>query len=220
MKLKSACPILFFSLLALVVVIGAPSAVTAVMNPLKFKSKATNVVPKPVQNETQTLARNYTTAEALSENQPGTSARPVDSTSGKNPAKTSSADPAEKAKKAASTQKDADYWFDKGALCATYGNEQAAIKYFQKVISLDPQRSGAYFEQGISYGQLAEYTKALNLINKALELESQNGLYIYGRGRIYLLAGKTEKAMEDFKKAAELDDEDAQTYLESLASNE
>ena len=220
MKLKSAYPILFFSLLALSLVIGVPSAVTAVMNPLKFKSKATNVVPKPVQNENQTMERNYTTAAALSENQPGTSARPVDSTSGNNPAKTSSADPSETAKKVAVSQKEADDWFDKGALCATYGNEQAAIKYFQKVISLDPQRSGAYFEQGISYGQLAEYTKALNLINKALELDSQNGLYIYGRGRVYLLAGKTEKAMEDFKKAAELDDEDAQTYLKAHASND
>jgi len=220
MKLKSAYPILFFSLLALVVVIGVPSAVTAVMNPLKFKSKATNVAPKPVQNENQTMESNYNIAEALSENKPDTSARPVDSVSSNNPVKTSSAAPSETAKKAAVSRKEADDWFDKGALCATYGNEQAAIKYFQKVISLDPQRSGAYFEQGISYGQLAQYTKALDLINKALELESQNGLYIYGRGRIYLLAGKTEKAMEDFKKAAELDDEDAQTYLESLASNE
>ena len=220
MKLKSAYPILFFSLLALSLVIGVPSAVTAVMNPLKFKSKATNVVNKPDQYGNKTGETNYATAQAPSGDKPGTSTRPVDSTRGNNPAKTASANLSETAKKAAVSQKEADDWFDKGALCATYGNEQAAIKYFQKVISLDPQRSGAYFEQGISYGQLAEYTKALNLINKALELDSQNGLYIYGRGRVYLLAGKTEKAMEDFKKAAELDDEDAQTYLESLASNE
>ena len=215
MKLKSAYPVLFFSLLALALVFGVPSAVTAVMNPLKFKSKATNVAPKPVHNENQTVEGNYTIAETLSENKPDTSARPVDSMSGNNPVKTSSVDPSETVKKAAVPQKEADDWFDKGALCATYGNEQAAIKYFQKAISLDPQRSGAYFEQGISYGQLAEYTKALDLVNKALELESQNGMYYYGRGRIYLLAGKIEKAMEDFKKAAELDDEDAQTYLES-----
>jgi len=220
MKLKSVFPIIFFSLLALTVVIGVPSAVTAVMNPLKFKSKATNVVNKPDQYGNKTGERNYATAEAPSGDKPGTSTRPVDSTRGNNPAKTSSANPSETAKKATVSQKEADYWLDKGALCATYGNEQAAIKYFQKVISLDPQRSGEYFEQGISYGELAEYTKALDLINKALELESQNGMYYYGRGRVYLLAGKIEKAMEDFKKAAEQDDEDAQTYLESQASDE
>jgi tetratricopeptide (TPR) repeat protein len=114
---------------------------------------------------------------------------------------------------------DADYWFDKGALCATYGNDQAAINYFQKAISLDPNRSGAYFEQGISYGQLGDFDKAVYLVNKALEKEPQNGLYHYGRGRVYLLAGKQDQAMQDFKKAAELDDEDAQAYLKHVAQH-
>ena len=113
--------------------------------------------------------------------------------------------------------KNADYWFDKGALCATYGNEPAAIKFFQKVIALNPKRSGAYFEQGISYGQLGEFDKAIQLVNKAIEMEPKNGLFIYGRGRVRLLAGDPEKAMADFKKAAELDDEDAQTYLKRVA---
>jgi tetratricopeptide (TPR) repeat protein len=113
--------------------------------------------------------------------------------------------------------KNADYWFDKGALCATYGNEPAAIKFFQKAITLDPKRSGAYFTQGISYGQLDQFDKALPLINKAIAMEPQNGLFFYGRGRVHLLAGDQEKAMTDFKKAAELDDEDAQAYMETMA---
>jgi tetratricopeptide (TPR) repeat protein len=112
---------------------------------------------------------------------------------------------------------DADYWFDKGALCATYGNDRAAIKYFQNAISLNPNHSRAYFARGISHGQLGEFRKALVLINRALEMEPQNGLYLYGRGRVYLLAGEEEKALQDFKRAAELDDEDAQFYLELTA---
>jgi len=115
------------------------------------------------------------------------------------------------------TAKDADYWFDKGALCATYGNDRAAINYFQKAISLDPNRSGAYFEQGISHGQLGDFDKAITRVNKSIAMEPQNGLYLYGRGRVYLLAGKQNQAMKDFKKAAELDDEDAQTYLKYVA---
>ena len=116
--------------------------------------------------------------------------------------------------------KNADYWFDKGALCATYGNDAAAIKYFQKAIKLDPKRSGAYFAQGISYGQLGQFAKAIPLVNKAIEMEPQNGLYIYGRGRVHLLAGDQGKALADFKKAAELDDEDAQAYMKTIAQNE
>ena len=116
--------------------------------------------------------------------------------------------------------KNADYWFDKGALCATYCNDPAAIKYFQKVIKLDPKRSGAYFTQGVSYGQLGEFAKAIPLINKAIEMEPKNGLFIYGRARVHLLAGDQEKAMADFKKAAKLDDEDAQAYMETISKNE
>jgi len=117
-----------------------------------------------------------------------------------------------------SQKNDADYWFDKGALCATYGNDPAAIKYFQKAIALDPQRSDAYFEQGVSYGQLEDFFKAIALINQAIEINPHNGLYYYGRARVYLLSGEREKAMADFKKSAELDDEDAQNYLNTVAT--
>ena len=51
-------------------------------------------------------------------------------------------------------KKDADYWFNKGALVSTYGNNKAAVQYFQKAIALDPNLSRAYFSQGVSYGQL------------------------------------------------------------------
>ena len=131
-----------------------------------------------------------------------------------------SADQTKTANKKVEPVKNADYWFDRGALCATYGNDAAAIKYFQEAIQLDPKRSGAYFEQGISYGQLGEFDKAIPLINKSIEMEPQNGLFFYGRGRVHLLAGDEEKAMADFKKAAELDDEDAQAYMETMAQAE
>ena len=123
------------------------------------------------------------------------------------------AEPVEAASAVAVPVKNADYWFDRGALCATYGNDSAAIKFYQKAITLDPNRSGAYFTQGISYGQLDEFDKALDLIDIAISMEPQNGLFIYGRGRVHLLAGNKRKAMADFRQAAELDDEDAQAYL-------
>jgi len=119
-------------------------------------------------------------------------------------------------KDADDTKEKANYWFRKGALCSTYGNNEAAVKYFQKAISLDPGRSGAYFEQGVSYGQLGDYQKAIPLLNKAIGMEPQNGMYYYGRGRVYLLADDNDKAMADFNKAAELGDEDALNYLKYI----
>jgi tetratricopeptide (TPR) repeat protein len=113
-------------------------------------------------------------------------------------------------------KKDADYWFRKGALVSTYGNNKAAVQYFQKAIALNPSFSGAYFSQGVSYGQLGQYQDAINQINRALKLEPQNGMYYYGRARVYLLSGDKTKAMEDFKKAADLGDEDAINYLDYI----
>ena len=123
-------------------------------------------------------------------------------------------------KESVSRPNSADYWLEKAAICATYGNDRAAVKYFQKAISLDPRRSDAYFGQGVSYGQLEEFFKAIALIDRAIELDPQKGLYYYGRARVYLLAGDQDKAMEDFKKAAELDDEDAQNYLNTIAKTQ
>jgi Flp pilus assembly protein TadD len=115
---------------------------------------------------------------------------------------------------ATAESKDPGYWFQKGALCATYGNNEAAVKYFAKAIALDPGRSGAYFSQGVSYGQLRNFGAALSAINRAIEMSPQNALYYYGRGRVLLLSGDKEKATADFRKAAELGDEDAQSYLQ------
>jgi len=113
-------------------------------------------------------------------------------------------------------KKDADYWFRKGALVSTCGNNKAAVQYFQKAIALNPNFSGAYFSQGVSYGQMGQYQEAIDQINRALKLEPQNGLYYYGRARVYLLSGDKIKAMEDFKKAADLGDEDALDYLDYI----
>jgi len=113
-------------------------------------------------------------------------------------------------------KKDADYWFKKGALVSTYGNNKAAVQYFQKAIALNPSYSGAYFSQGVSYGQLGQYQEAVDQINRALKMEPQNGMYYYGRARVYLLSGDKTKAMDDFKKAADLGDEDALDYLDYI----
>lgn len=113
--------------------------------------------------------------------------------------------------------KNADYWYNKGILVSVYGNEKAAIQYFQKVIELDPQRSDAYFQLGVSFGELGEYQTAVSYIDKAIEINSDKSVYYYGRGRVYLLAGDKDKALGDFKQAAAMGSWDAKKYLESHA---
>ena len=120
----------------------------------------------------------------------------------------------ESAKKTEDQEKNADYWYDRGILVSVYGNDKAAIQYFQKVIELDPRRSDAYFQLGVSYGELREYEKAVSAISKAIELNPDKSVYYYGRGRIHLLFGDEDKALTDLKKAAEMGNRDAIRYFE------
>ena len=110
-------------------------------------------------------------------------------------------------------EKDPDHWYEKGALAATYGADKWAIKYFEKVVSLDPERSDAWFEMGISYGELRWFDKAVEAVNKAIALQPDSGLYYYGRGRIYLMLGAEDRAMADFQRAADLGNPDARDHL-------
>jgi len=117
-------------------------------------------------------------------------------------------------------EQDPGYWIEKGALAATYGADRSAINYFEKALTLDPQRSDAWFQMGISYGELREYTEAIAAIEKAIALNPKRGLYYYGRGRVFLLSGETSLAVEDFQIAADLGSEDAIRYLELTAYHE
>ena len=114
-------------------------------------------------------------------------------------------------------QNETQVWYDKGILYTVYGNDQAAIPYFQKVIDINPRHSDAYFQLGVSYGELGAYQKAISAIDKAIELNSGKSVYYYGRGRVYLLSGEKETALIDFKQAAAMGSRDASNYLDKYA---
>lgn len=110
-------------------------------------------------------------------------------------------------------EKDPDYWYEKGALASTYGGDRLAVKFFEKVVSLDPNRSEAWFQMAVSYGEIRWFDKAIETADRAIEIQPESGLYYYGRGRIYLMLGAEDRAMDDFYLAAELGSKDAQRYL-------
>ena len=119
------------------------------------------------------------------------------------------------AQKDAPTPKEANYWINKGDLCAVYGNDKAAIRYYKKALELDPNNSRTLFHLGTSYGEIGQHPQAIAFVNKALAINSQNGITYYGRGRVFLLSGEKEKAINDFKQAAVMGNRDAQNYLQN-----
>jgi tetratricopeptide (TPR) repeat protein len=110
--------------------------------------------------------------------------------------------------------KDAGYWVDQGALAATYGAYDTAIKYYKKALAMGAEKSRLYFSIGVAYGELGDYPKAHAYLEKAIQLKPGAGDYYYARGRIYLLSGDKDSAMLDFEHAAEAGSVDAQRYLE------
>ena len=110
-------------------------------------------------------------------------------------------------------EKNPDYWYEKGALASVYGGDRLAVKFFEKVVSLEPNRSEAWFQMAVSYGEIRWFDKAIEAVDHAIELQPESGLYYYGRGRIYLMLGAEDKAMVDFHQAAELGNRDAKRYL-------
>lgn len=107
----------------------------------------------------------------------------------------------------------AAYWMDRGGMLATYGNYPAAVKAYEKALTVDPDNSEVYFDMGVAYGEMEDFAKALTNIDKAISLASEKGRYIYGRARVLLMIGRTDEAMAEFAKAADLGNIDAQHYL-------
>ncbi|NNG00095.1 MAG: tetratricopeptide repeat protein [Desulfobacteraceae bacterium] len=128
--------------------------------------------------------------------------------------KPESAKPAAASRPAEPAVKDANYWIDKGNLVSTYGNDISAVRFYAEALKKDPMNSSAYFNMGVSYGELEEFDKALDAINRAIELNPANSNYYYARGRVYLMAGNTAKADNDFRTAVEMGNTDAKAYLE------
>lgn len=109
----------------------------------------------------------------------------------------------------------ASYWLDQGALLSAYGNYDAAVKSYQKVLELAPNTPDALFQMGVCYGELRLYDQAISAMTAAIDQKPGEGAYYYGRGRIHLLAGDREQAMNDFMEAGVLGHTDARQFLEA-----
>lgn len=110
--------------------------------------------------------------------------------------------------------RDAGYWMEQGRLAATYGAYASAIGYYKKALSQGVEESRVSFNMGIAYGELGDYSKALDHLNRAIQAAPEQGAYYYARARVHLLSGKKDMAMADFEHAAELGNSDALRYLE------
>ncbi len=116
------------------------------------------------------------------------------------------------------TENDAEYWTRRAAASSMYGNDKAAVKYYDKALALEPENPDIYYLLAIACTGTGDYTRALKNINTAIIKSPDNGNYYYARGRALFLAGERDRATEDFIAAAKLGSQDAQDYLTETLS--
>ena len=86
------------------------------------------------------------------------------------------------------------------------------IKYYDKIVALDPLFKEAYNNRGISYAQLGKYEIAITDYNKIIALDPLFKEAYLNRGVAYGNLGKNKYAEKDFDKAINLNPNFKQAY--------
>ena len=78
------------------------------------------------------------------------------------------------------------------------------IADFEKALQISPQMHLAYYNMGVVYITLRDYTSALSAFNKAIELNPDFGEAYYNRGYVYFTLGNREAGSNDLSRAGQL----------------
>lgn len=93
-------------------------------------------------------------------------------------------------------------------------NYNESIKYYEKVLSIDPHANGTRYNLGRVYYNIGEYNKALENYNLVIEFNPNYMDAYYSRGELYCQTSKYNKALIDFSTAIKLDPYFVFNYIE------
>jgi tetratricopeptide (TPR) repeat protein len=82
---------------------------------------------------------------------------------------------------------------------------EKSIKYFRRIIDIDPNDYRAYYNLGIAYFNLELYKEALENYRIAISIKPDYKHCYYNVGLIYEAIGSLEKAAEAYEKALMID---------------
>ncbi len=112
---------------------------------------------------------------------------------------TLNAQPAGKVQEA--TKRAAQDYVKHGLILATEGRPEAAVKSFEKAISLDPTSAEAHSLLGSAQAKAGKYREAEENLRKAVKLDPNYGEGYYYLGIFLQEQGKQKEAEEAFQKA-------------------
>ncbi|MBS4535301.1 tetratricopeptide repeat protein [Clostridium sp. D2Q-14] len=88
------------------------------------------------------------------------------------------------------------------------GNYNEAIKYFNKVLIIEPKQVDALNEIGLCYANLKRFDEAISSFSKAIEIKPKDYQILCNRGMTYLQQGNLDEAENDIEKAYDMNPED------------
>ncbi len=80
-----------------------------------------------------------------------------------------------------------------------------SLRHFQKSIELHPEYDEAYVEMGLAHAELAEYSKAEQVLEKAVVINPLCARAYTLLGIVYRIRGENHKAVHALEEAAEID---------------
>lgn len=110
------------------------------------------------------------------------------------------------------SQETAEEWFNKGVSAAGSGDNETAIRCFEKTIELHPGHVASYSNIGYICGLRGMWDEAIRAYQKALEAEPNDVRTHHDLGFSFHKKGMFDAAVAEFKKALELDPAFAPAY--------
>lgn len=89
-----------------------------------------------------------------------------------------------------------------------FGDNQAAIEYFETALELNPLNLDIYNELGIAYFNEEDFLGAIEVFAKGLEKNDEDYRLYFNKGLGYLNIGQMDKGYADISKANSLNPED------------
>ncbi|MEQ8187823.1 MAG: tetratricopeptide repeat protein [Candidatus Eremiobacterota bacterium] len=105
---------------------------------------------------------------------------------------------------------DIDALRSKGVLLLMQGNYREAIKYFDKILSVEPSDINALGNKGFILGEENRYEEALEYLNKALTIKPDDSELLYTTGDVLYKQEKYEDALQYYNRSLKIKGDNAQ----------
>lgn len=102
----------------------------------------------------------------------------------------------------------ADSYLARGKIHEQFGDTGAALRDYQKAVSLSPLDAMAHQALAATFFQIGQPEKALTAISKAIELDEKHPRFFVDRAAVYEELGDAPAALIDLNRAINLNDND------------